>query len=92
MAELIARKLKVFGRVQGVFFRQGAVNEARRLGIDGWVCNASDGTVEAYIKGEEPAIEQMIGWMRRGPSNARVDDVSIQPTDLKELIGFSVRI
>jgi acylphosphatase len=88
----IARKIRVFGRVQGVFFRQGAVNQARTLGVDGWVRNAADGTVEAYIKGEAAAVEQMIGWMRRGPSNARVEDVSIQQAELEELTGFSVRV
>jgi acylphosphatase len=88
----IARKIKIFGRVQGVFFRQGAVNQARTLGVDGWVRNASDGTVEAYLKGEEAAVERMIGWMRRGPSNARIEDVSIQQAELEELTGFSVRV
>jgi acylphosphatase len=88
----IGRRVRVYGRVQGVFFRQGAVNQARTLGVDGWVRNAPDGTVEAYIKGEQTAVEQMIGWMRRGPSNARVEDVSVQEAELEDLTGFSVRV
>jgi acylphosphatase len=88
----IGRRVRVYGRVQGVFFRQGAVNQARTLGVNGWVRNAPDGTVEAYIKGEQTAVEQMIGWMRRGPSNARVEDVSVQEAELEDLTGFSVRV
>ena len=88
----IGRRVRVYGRVQGVFFRQGAVNQARTLGVNGWVRNAPDGTVEAYIKGEQTAVEQMIGWMRRGPSNARVEDVSVQEAELEDMTGFSVRV
>ena len=92
MADVIARKVRVFGRVQGVFFRQAAVNQARTLGVDGWVHNARDGSVEAHIKGDTAAVEQMVQWMRRGPSNARVEDVTVENVEPEDVTGFSVRI
>ena len=92
MTDVVAKKVRVFGRVQGVFFRQGAVNQARSLGIEGWVHNARDGSVEAHIKGEPDAVEQMVQWMRRGPSQARVEDVIVEPVEPEDVTGFSVRI
>ena len=92
MDDVISRKVRVFGRVQGVFFRQGAVNQARNLGVDGWVRNARDGSVEAYLKGDSGVVEQMIQWLRRGPSQARVEDVTVEEVEAEELTGFSVRI
>jgi acylphosphatase len=81
----------VFGRVQGVFFRQWAVNQARALGVSGWVRNCLDGTVEAHVIGEEDAVAKMIAAMRQGPSQARVDDVLVEDVEREEISGFSVR-
>ena len=92
VADVIARRVRVFGRVQGVFFRQAAVNQARTLGIEGWVHNARDGSVEAHIKGNADAVEQMVQWMRHGPSQASVEDVTIEGVEPEEVIGFSVRL
>jgi len=92
MTDVIARKVRVFGRVQGVFFRQGAVNQARALGVEGWAHNARDGSVEAHIKGQAEAVEQMVRWMRRGPSQARVDDVTVEEVEPEDVTGFSVRL
>ena len=52
MADAIARKVRVYGRVQGVFFRAWPREQARALGIDGWIRNAPDGSVEAHIQGD----------------------------------------
>ncbi len=92
MPDVIARKVRVFGRVQGVFFRQGAVNLARVLGVDGWVHNARDGSVEAHIKGDAAAVEQMVEWMRHGPSQARVEDIIVEDVEPEDVNGFAVRI
>ena len=88
---VIARRLRIFGRVQGVFFRQWAVNQARALGVSGWVRNCPDGSVEAYLVGEDEPVLKMIEEMRRGPSQARVDDLTIEPGEAEEITGFSVR-
>jgi acylphosphatase len=77
MADLVRAHILVEGRVQGVFFRQSTVDEARRLGVRGWVRNAPDGRVEAEAEGERAAVEQLVGWCRRGPPAARVDDVHV---------------
>ena len=88
---VIARKVRVFGRVQGVFFRQWTINQARALGVAGWVRNAADGTVEAHLEGDEGAVAKMIDGMRRGPSQARVEDLTVQTTEPEGISGFSVR-
>jgi len=67
--------LVVSGLVQGVFYRQSAVDEARSLGLDGWVRNLPDGRVEAEAEGERDRVEAFVAWCRRGPPSARVDDV-----------------
>ncbi len=91
MADAIARKVRIFGRVQGVFFRQWAVNQARALGISGWVRNCPDGTVEAHVTGDEEAVARMIATMHQGPSQARVEDVTVDVVDPEDVSGFSVK-
>jgi acylphosphatase len=92
VAEIIGRKVRLYGRVQGVFFRQWTLNEARRLGVDGWVHNARDGSVEAHLAGEEAAVASLIEHMRKGPPQARVDDVTVDPAEPETVNGFSVRL
>ena len=87
----IARKVRVFGHVQGVFFRQWTLNQARALGVSGWVRNCPDGTVEAHVNGEEPAVARMIAAMHQGPSQARVEDVMVETIEPEDVSGFSVR-
>jgi acylphosphatase len=65
----------VHGRVQGVFFRASAREEAERLGIGGWVRNLPDGTVEVDAAGAEPTLRAFAAWLERGPRQARVDRV-----------------
>lgn len=71
------QRLRVHGRVQGVWFRESMRLEAERLEVTGWVRNAPDGTVEAVIQGAPDAVEALIDWARRGPPLARVDGVDI---------------
>jgi acylphosphatase len=87
----IARKVRIYGRVQGVFFRQWAVNQARALGVAGWVRNCPDGTVEAHVTGEEDAVAEMIAAMHQGPSQARVDNLTVDVIEPEDASGFSVR-
>lgn len=92
MSELIARKVKIYGRVQGVFYRQWAVNLARELGVSGWIRNRADGSVEAHVAGGERPVMQMIDRMREGPSAARVDDFIVEEAEAEQIDGFSVRV
>jgi acylphosphatase len=87
----IARMVKIFGRVQGVFFRQWTINQARALGVAGWVRNAPDGTVEAQVEGDEEGVSKMIDGMRRGPSQARVEDLTVESIEPEGISGFTVR-
>ena len=92
MAEPVARKLRLYGRVQGVFFRQWTVDQARSSGIAGWVRNHPDGTLEAHLEGDEAAVAQLVERMRRGPQQARVDDLMVEDAAPEDLTGFSVKL
>ncbi|MDA8128179.1 MAG: acylphosphatase [Betaproteobacteria bacterium] len=71
------QRLRVHGRVQGVWFRESMRLEAERLEVAGWVRNAPDGTVEAVIQGAPEAVEALIEWARQGPPLARVERIEI---------------
>ena len=70
-------RVVVSGRVQGVGFRQGAVVEAQRLGLTGWVRNLPDGRVEALAEGSREAVESLLAWCKKGPRMARVDEARV---------------
>ncbi len=67
----------VHGRVQGVWFRASTEREASRLGVNGWVKNLPNGTVEAVFEGEEEHVKRVVAWCRRGPSAAHVTKVDV---------------
>lgn len=67
--------LRIYGRVQGVFFRHAAQKKMQELSIRGWVRNCEDGCVETEIEGEEGAVEQYRKWCRQGPPLAQVERV-----------------
>ena len=72
-------RVRIRGRVQGVFFRAEARSRAESLGLAGWIRNAPDGSVEAVFAGPEGRVDSIVGWCRRGPSGARVDEVEVEP-------------
>lgn len=88
---LIARHVRLIGRVQGVFFRAWAREQAEALGVTGWIRNCPDGRVEAHVEGEESAVGQMIGHLRKGPPSARVEDIRLWDVELCDFDGFEVR-
>jgi acylphosphatase len=67
-----AKRLVICGRVQGVGFREWMVDNARVLGLAGWVRNRVDGSVEALVAGDIAAVEEMLRLCRRGPRMAEV--------------------
>ena len=68
-------RIIVSGRVQGVWYRGWTVDEAVARGLDGWVCNRRDGTVEAVFSGPAETVDAMIAACWNGPPAARVDAV-----------------
>jgi acylphosphatase len=70
-----AVRLSIRGRVQGVGYRWWAIREARRLGLDGWVRNRHDGSVEVLAVGSAVAIETFIEACRHGPAGAMVTGI-----------------
>jgi acylphosphatase len=72
----VIRRVVVRGRVQGVGYRAWVDHHARRLGLQGWVRNRRDGSVEAVFEGAEDVVVNMIVSCRSGPPSARVDEVA----------------
>ena len=89
---MITRRLRISGRVQGVGFRYAMQDEAARRGVNGWVRNRSDGSVEALLHGEADAVEGLTAWARQGPRGARVTDVHASTdTEIISAPGFQLR-
>lgn len=87
----VAVCLRVFGRVQGVFFRDSTRREAQRRGLSGWAANRTDGSVEIVLEGPAAAVQQVATWCRQGPRGADVTDVRVQEREPSGLRGFEVR-
>lgn len=71
------RRIKVHGKVQGVFFRKYTQRKAMELGLVGWVKNEEDGTVSLEIEGELHSILAMQSWLRLGPPESTVESLDI---------------
>jgi acylphosphatase len=74
---LVARRVLVSGRVQGVGFRFFVEEAARREGVRGWVRNLPDGRVEALFEGDDDAVTRVVQKVHRGPGGARVATVDV---------------
>jgi acylphosphatase len=84
-------RVRVRGRVQGVFFRAEARARAESLGVNGWVRNADDGSVEAVFEGDDERVKSLLEWCRRGPAGARVEEVEAVREEPAGETGFQVR-
>jgi len=80
----------VSGRVQGVYFRQSTVEQAKRLNLDGWVRNLPDGRVEGLAAGAVPALQQLRAWLAQGPPAARVERVEWTAEQESPAPGFII--
>jgi acylphosphatase len=85
---LTALRLRIEGFVQAVGYRNFAIDEAHRLGLDGWIRNRSDGTVEVLISGETKKVEQFAQACMRGPRGSRVKSVEMHNATPPEEKGF----
>jgi acylphosphatase len=87
----VRRRFVVSGRVQGVFFREGARSEAVRLGLRGYAENLPDGSVEVVAEGDATAVEHLSRWLRNGPPRSSVTNVESSWESPEGVAGFSVR-
>ncbi len=76
--KMVRVHLRIYGLVQGVFFRSTMKQVANRLGVTGWVRNLPDGSVEAVVEGPENKVREIIRWAYRGPPLARVEKVDVE--------------
>ena len=83
-----AKRLVIAGRVHGVGFRDWMVHEAGALGVEGWVRNGPDGTVEALVYGDVASVEEMLRACRRGPRHAEVTRIDEDWADPPDQPGF----
>ena len=86
-----ARRVRLTGRVQGVFFRAWTQQEAVELGVHGWVRNCDDGSVEAHLEGDEAAMKALVQRMHEGPPSANVEHVEVEDTPALGITGFEAR-
>lgn len=88
--QLVRRHVRVYGRVQGVYFRASVAEQARLNDVAGWVRNLVDGSVEAVFEGSEPAVARVIDFCRSGPPAARVDEVRVDAAPARGVRGFAL--
>ena len=85
-------RMLVSGRVQGVFFRRAAADEAYRLGLKGWARNRPDDTVEIVVEGRRRNLKMFAAWAHTGPHLAHVTEVAEEWSEfLNEFSEFRIR-
>ncbi len=89
--ESIRVRVLVTGRVQGVGFRYGVVQEARARNLAGWVRNLDMGQVEAVFEGPRREVEAMVAWCRQGPPGSYVRETTVREEPPEGTDDFSVR-
>ncbi|MCW2739130.1 acylphosphatase [Nocardioides sp.] len=85
-----AVQARVSGRVQGVSFRWYAQEQARRLGVVGWVRNEPDGSVLLHAEGDDEAVDALVAWCHQGPGLARVRDVAVRDAATSGATSFDI--
>lgn len=88
--DVVARRVVVHGRVQGVFFRDSCRQQADRRRVAGWVRNEPDGSVGALFEGPPAAVDAMVAWCHEGPPRARVDRVEVSEAGPSGSTAFDV--
>jgi acylphosphatase len=86
-----AVSVRVSGRVQGVAFRWYAVQEAQRLGVQGWIRNEPDESVAGHFEGPDDAVDALVAWCGHGPSSASVRHVAVTQARTTGAEDFTIR-
>lgn len=84
-------KINVYGEVQGVGFRYGALRKANEIGVKGFVKNRTDGSVYMEVEAEPELLEIFVSWCRRGPSWSRVDDLIVTDIPFNHYTNFVIK-
>jgi acylphosphatase len=87
---VIRNRVLVYGRVQGVFFRDTCRRLAQQYGVAGWVRNLPDGRVEAVFEGPAEDVGRLVEWCRHGPRYAAVDHIEVQAEPPEGLGTFRI--
>ena len=85
------RIFRIYGRVQGVFFRQSSKQEAHRLGLNGYARNEKDGSVTIEAEGTSDMLDALHHWCQQGPTAARVDRVEVEAAPVQGYTEFVVQ-
>jgi len=88
---VVRYRVLISGRVQGVFFRDTCRRMAERHGVNGWVRNLPDGSVEAVFEGASEDVCRLVDWSRRGPRFAEVADVRVHAEEPEGISEFQIK-
>lgn len=83
-------KIRVEGRVQGVWFRQSTLEKAKELGLAGVVRNQPDGSVDIEAEGDEANLQKLLDWCEEGPEHAVVEDITYREGEPQSYRDFSI--
>jgi acylphosphatase len=90
--EKVKATVHIEGLVQGVFYRYSTQQKAQELGVNGWVRNLQDGSVECLLEGKRESVEDLIRWLYHGPPGARVENITTQWKEYKGTMkGFAIK-
>ncbi len=85
-----AFQIQVFGKVQGVYYRQSTRDKALELGLKGTVQNLTDGSVIIHAEGNEEKLNELISWCYKGPIKAKVNEVKVTEAEIKNFSSFEI--
>lgn len=88
---MIARRIRVEGKVQGVFYRGSTKQKANELGLKGWVKNEPDGSVLIEVVGEQSSIHLLEKWCWEGPLLSNVTNLISEEAEVVNYPAFEVR-
>lgn len=84
-------RIRVTGKVQGVFYRASTQAKAKELGLNGWVKNDQDGSVLIEAEGEDQKLDKLVNWCQQGPGAAQVNNVDTTEIQPEGINNFEIR-
>ena len=91
MKDKLHINIVVTGKVQGVFFRASAMEQALDLGITGFVRNQNDGSVYLEAEGDPDKLDELVAWCKKGSQFSRVDQVEVNHSAVEEFSEFTIK-